>query len=50
MKTRRLTSPWPFPLSVVGKHLVQNLPPKPKPLARLKRVKPSSNWKQEPLL
>jgi hypothetical protein len=50
MKTPRLTAPWPFLLSVTDRGLVQNLPPKPKPLARLKRVKPSDKWSQENLL
>ena len=50
MKTRRLTSPWPFLYSVTSHGLVQNLPPKPKALKRLKRVPASNRWKQEALL
>lgn len=50
MKTRRLTAPWPFLYSVTPRGLVQNLPPKAKPLARLKRVKTSNKWTQEQLL
>lgn len=50
MKTRRLLMPWPFLYSVTSRGLVQNLPPKPKPRARLKRVPPANRWKQEPLL
>jgi hypothetical protein len=50
MKTRRLVAPWPFLYSVTSRGLVQNLPPKPKPLKRLRRVRPSSQWNQEALL
>ena len=50
MKPRRLTKPWPFLYSVTSRGLVQNLPPKPKPLQRLKRIPPSSKWAQEGLL
>lgn len=50
MRKRRLASPWPFPYSVTKLGLVQNLPPKPKPLPRLKRVRPSNQWDQENLL
>ena len=50
MKTRRLAAPWPFLFSVTPRGLVQNLPPKPKPLKRLKRVRPPNLWNQENLL
>lgn len=53
-RTRRLSAPWPFLWSVVpGKRdLVRNIQPKKAkaPMARLKRVPPSSAWKQEALL
>lgn len=50
MNTRRLASPWPFLFSVTNRGIVQNLPPKTKPLPRLKRVRPSNQWDQENLL
>ena len=50
MKTRRLQVPWPFLYSVTLRGLVQNLPPKPRPLRRLKRIPPSNKWAQEGLL
>lgn len=50
MQTRRLLLQWPFLYSVTPRGLVQNLPPKPKPLKRLKRVRPSNQWNQEVLL
>jgi len=52
MKTRRLTSPWPFPSSVTEEGMVRNLPPKVKkpPRQRLKRVPSSDKWTQEALL
>ncbi len=51
MRTRRLTQPWPFLYSCIpGRGWVQNLPPKPKPPRRLKRIPPSSEWKQDPLI
>ncbi len=50
MRTRRLIKPWPFLYSVTERGLVQNLPPKPKPLKRLKRVPASDKWQQEALL
>lgn len=52
MRTRRLTSPWPFLFSVTARSLVQNLPPaeKRKPRARLKRVPSSDKWIQEVIL
>jgi len=50
VKTRRLTSPWPFMFSVTSRGLVQNLPPKPAPLRRLKRAPSVDKWKQEALL
>ena len=50
MKSRRLLAPWPFLYSVTARGLVRNLPPKPKPLMRLRRVRPSNQWDQENLL
>ncbi len=50
MKTRRLASPWPFLYSLTSRGIVQNLPPKPKPLKRLKRLRPPNEWHQEKLL
>ena len=48
---RRLQSPWPFPMSVTatGK-VLQNLPPKPRKPARLKKLPPADQWTQEALL
>ncbi len=50
MRTRRLVAPWPFLYSVTARGIVQNLPPKPKPSKRLRRVRPSNQWIQETLL
>lgn len=50
MKTRRLVAPWPFLYSVTLRGIVLNLAPKPKPLKRLKRMRPSNQWHQENLL
>lgn len=50
MKIRRLKTPWPFLYSITPRGIVQNLPPKPKPLTRLKRLRPSNQWHQENLL
>lgn len=50
MKKRRLVTPWPFLYSVTAQGLVENVQPKPAPLARRKRVPPSSKWTQEGLL
>ncbi len=50
MKTRRLKSPWPFPVSVTERGLVQNLPPHPPKPKRLKRIPTPDKWTQEYLL
>jgi hypothetical protein len=51
MRTRRLTSPWPFLLSALPKRgIVQNLPPPPRKPAKLKPLPPADKWTQETLL
>lgn len=55
MTTRKrivLDYPWPFPVMVTGGQALQvviKLPPKPRPKP-LRKVPPSSEWKQEPLI
>jgi hypothetical protein len=45
--TRQLTSPWPFPVSVLANgQVVRNIPPPKPPLRELAPVRPSNEWQQ----
>lgn len=46
--TRQLTSPWPFPVSVLADGTVlHNIPPPKPPLRELPPVPPSNRWRQK---